>query len=145
MHQEPDLHCENCNRGTYGYGEHCPDCQRALAEFWVEKFGYKFKDKAKHQYHTSEAYWLKSGSKVFDDSLVENIINPDGMIKAWELAESRENWELLIMYGQVWFQSGLKETKYLKRHFGNISEEEIIIKINEEEILEGMEHLRVKV
>ena len=42
-------------------------------------------------------------------------------------------------------KSRLKEIKYLKRHFGKITEEEIIIKINEEEILEGMEHLRVKV
>ena len=42
-------------------------------------------------------------------------------------------------------ESRLKEIKYLKRHFGDISEEEIIIKINEEELLEGMKHLRVKV
>ena len=39
--------------------------------------------------------------------------------------------------------SRLEEIKYLKKYFGNVTEEEIIIKINEEKILEGMEHIRV--
>jgi hypothetical protein len=80
---------EHPNHILYGAGDHCPDCQRALAESWADRL-------------KEEWYWKP-----------DKVLSPDGAFKAWEYAESK-GWCAEISHGEVCFSKIVDHCKECK-------------------------------
>ena len=86
------------------YTVDCPECQRELAEFWAKELGWRYEspDYSSPAQCKEGDVWKKYGEvEVLDENLVDIILSPEGMLKAWEYAESK-GW-LINMRSRVRF------------------------------------------
>jgi len=96
-------HCEKHEEYTVSsiMGEHCPDCQRALAELWADRWGwYLYKPYISEHSERDpmiptwrvKDQWeivISEMTAVYDHQLMKTVISPAGAFKAWEWAEEQ--------------------------------------------------------
>lgn len=86
----------------------CPDCLRKLAEEWAGRWGWTLYTPRDDDFCPR---WLEPGevdSSVYDHILVERVVSPDGMVKAWEWAEE-QSYQLFLIGDYCFFRKTLLE------------------------------------
>jgi len=98
---------DHCQLGQASGGmTYCPDCQRALAEFWADRWGWEFngiwRAKNEDEFMLRELDHKLVGAA--DRKLVDVVLTPAGALKAWEWAR-KQGYQIYIGDNLVLFET----------------------------------------